>query len=108
MFDAMLMCKAEEDRYERERKHRGIDVCDQIRLRKCIVRKDVLVVSAILRSLWCGQHTLAKKFEAVHKKTVTRRRKIPRVLLAMFSSPTRARKPCGFNADREDDREKRS
>jgi hypothetical protein len=57
MFDAMLMYKAEEDRYDRERKHRGIDICDKIRLRKCIVGKNVLVMSASLRSLW-GANTI--------------------------------------------------
>jgi hypothetical protein len=110
MFDTMLVRKLEEDGYERECKHGGIDVCDEVRLRKAIIRKHVLAMSAILHSLsGCGeQHTLAKKFEAVHKNTVTRRRKIPKDLLATFASPTPALKPCGFKADREEDIESRS
>jgi hypothetical protein len=44
------------------------------------------------------QHTLAKKFEAVHKNTVTSRRKIPRVRRATCPNPTPALKRCGsFN-----------
>src|SRR5271154_69872 len=54
------------------------------------------------------QPTLAKKFEAVHMNTVIRRRNIPKGLLATFASPTPARKPRGFNADRDDDIESRS
>lgn len=42
-------------------------------------------------------YTLARKFDAVHKKTVTNSRNMPNVLRAIFCSPTPARKPPGFN-----------
>jgi hypothetical protein len=50
-----------------------------------------------------NMHTLARKFDAVHKKTVTSRRKIPSVRRATFSKPTPALKPRGFNVDLIDD-----
>lgn len=41
-------------------------------------------------------HTLARKFDAVHRNTVTSRRNMPKVLRATFSSPTPALKPRAF------------
>jgi len=41
--------------------------------------------------------TLARKFEAVQRKTVTRRRAIPNVLRATFWSPRPALNPPGFS-----------
>jgi len=43
-----------------------------------------------------AQLTLAKKFDAVHKNTVMRRRNIPKVLRATFASPMLALNPPFF------------
>ena len=50
----------------------------------------------------CDAHTLARKFDAVHRNTVKDSRKIPNVLRATLSNPTPARKPRGFNIVDED------
>lgn len=51
-------------------------------------------------------HTLARKFEAVHRKTVTRRRQIPKALRPIFCSPRLALKPPGFSwEDRCEDKD---
>ena len=48
-------------------------------------------------------HTLARKFDAVHRNTVTDNRNIPKVLRATFSNPTPALNPPGFtDADLEE------
>jgi hypothetical protein len=49
------------------------------------------------------QHTLARKFDAVHRNTVTDSRRIPKVLRATLSNPTPALKPRAFtDAGREE------
>ena len=47
--------------------------------------------------------TLARKFEAVHKNTVTSRRNIPSALLPTFSRPICALNPLDFGGGPEDD-----
>jgi len=47
--------------------------------------------------------TLAKKFEVVHRNTVTRMSTIPSVRRAIISNPSPALNPVDFRTDRDDD-----